>query len=154
MSWSPAYWLASFGGIGRAKYAPGTAASLVTVILWGLLEAVHPIPLVVHIPALIVAFFLGVVTATKVEEELGIADPSVVVWDEVVGQWTAVAAVPFSVNHALLAFALFRLLDIRKPGPIAWTEKLPRGWGIMVDDLVAGIVAGAIVYALFRYLGV
>ena len=153
MKHSPAYWVASFGGVGRAKFAPGTAASLVTIILWSLVSQFYTIPFMVNVVLISIAFFLGVLVSTRVEEELGVSDPSLVVWDEVVGQWTAVAAVPFSLYHALLAFALFRLLDIRKPGPIAWTQKLPRGWGVMVDDLVAGLVAGILVYAFYRYLG-
>ena len=68
-------------------------------------------------------------------------DPSIVVVDEIVGMWIAVLHLPWSFLSLLIAFILFRIFDILKPPPAAWVEQIPRGWGIMLDDVVAGIYA-------------
>jgi phosphatidylglycerophosphatase A len=82
-------------------------------------------------------------------------DPSIVVIDEVVGMWIALVAVPREMVPVILAFILFRLFDIIKPAPAHQLEHLPGGWGIMLDDVVAGIYANLAVHVLvlgFNYL--
>jgi phosphatidylglycerophosphatase A len=74
------------------------------------------------------------------EKEYG-EDPSQAVIDEVAGQWISLLFIPFSPLTVLLSFILFRLFDVLKPGPVDWAQRLPGGWGIMSDDVLAGIFA-------------
>ncbi len=84
---------------------------------------------------------LAIPAATIVARETGRKDPQIVVADEVVGQWITLIAAPASWKFALAGLILFRLFDITKPPPIRKIEFLPEGWGIMLDDVAAGIYA-------------
>jgi phosphatidylglycerophosphatase A len=96
--------------------------------------------------ALIVALFgLGVAAASRTEQVARRKDPSIVVVDEVVGMLVALWALPFQAGEAVAAFLCFRLFDIAKPFPIRRLEAQPGGWGIMLDDVVAGLYANAVV---------
>jgi phosphatidylglycerophosphatase A len=96
----------------------------------------------------------GILCAPAAIASFGVEDPSEVVIDEVAGVWLALAILP---THLLatplvaagVAFLLFRVFDIAKPWPVTWCEHLPAGWGIMSDDLAAGILAGGLATALF-----
>ena len=79
----------------------------------------------------------------------GIEDPGFVVIDEVAGQWIALLGCPFDLRHAAIALVLFRLFDITKPFPARQLESLPGGWGIVFDDVAAGLYAWGIA-ALLR----
>ena len=72
---------------------------------------------------------------------VGRKDPGIVVVDEVVGQWVTLAALPFTPVTAALGFLLFRVMDVVKPWPARDLERLPGGWGIMADDVMAGVYA-------------
>jgi len=89
-------------------------------------------------------FLVGVATSSSVERESGQPDPNFIVIDEVVGQWIALIAVPLRWQYALASFILFRGFDIFKPPPLRLLEKLPGGWGIMLDDVGAGLYALAL----------
>ena len=129
--------IATFFGIGKIPKAPGTCASLAAIpCFYFLLDK----PLF-HGAALIVVYFLGVYTSGKVEKDLGEKDPSNVVIDEVLGMGMAMLFLPREWPFVLTALILFRLFDIWKPYPIHRIEKLPGGWGVMTDDLVAGFYA-------------
>jgi phosphatidylglycerophosphatase A len=137
--------LATLCGIGRAPVAPGTVASAVAALLaWPL--AAHGGPAGVLAGAAI-ASLLGVWACSVHARRLGVTDPSECVIDELAGQWLACAFAPLSFEAFLLAFVLFRVFDIWKPGPIRRLEKLPGGYGIMADDLAAGLLAGILVAA-------
>jgi phosphatidylglycerophosphatase A len=84
---------------------------------------------------------VGIPAATIVARESGREDPGFVVVDEVAGQWIALIGVRADWEHALVALALFRLFDIWKPWPVRLLERLPGGWGIMLDDVAAGVLA-------------
>jgi len=84
---------------------------------------------------------LGVPAATIVERESGRTDPGFVVIDEVIGQWIALLGIPFDWRHGLIALVLFRIFDITKPFPVRRLERLPGGWGIVFDDVAAGLYA-------------
>ena len=86
-------------------------------------------------------FFVGVYAAARVARRLGIEDPSIVVVDEVLGMWLSILGLPFTPVVAVLGFLLFRILDIVKPYPAASLEHLPGGFGIMADDVAAGLYA-------------
>ncbi len=107
---------------------------------WGL----HPTPqtlLLALLAAIALAIILGVPAATIAARESGRHDPGFVVVDEVAGQWIALLGSRADWRHALLALLLFRLFDITKPFPVRQLESLPRGWGIVFDDLGAGLYA-------------
>lgn len=142
-------------GIGRARKAPGTIASLASlpfaaIILW----LGGPFILLLGGFA---AFALGCWSCGVYARESGKDDPSECVIDELSGQWIACAFVPvsFLLPGFVLAFLLFRLFDIWKPWPVSWAEKLPGGIGIMADDVIAGALAGlgvVVVFAAFQGL--
>ncbi len=83
---------------------------------------------------------LAIFLAGQTEKILGRKDPSQVVIDEIVGYMVAVAGMPFSWTTALLGFFIFRIMDILKPYPIRKIDqKMPGGWGIVLDDVLAGV---------------
>jgi phosphatidylglycerophosphatase A len=90
-------------------------------------------------------FGLGVAVATRVERAARRKDPSVVVIDEVVGMLVALYALPLQVVDVLVAFLCFRIFDITKPFPLRRLEAQPGGWGVMLDDLVAGLYTNVLV---------
>lgn len=90
---------------------------------------------------IIIVIALGVPAATIAARESGRHDPGFVVIDEVAGQWIALLACPIDWRHALIALFLFRLFDVTKPPPARQLERLPDGWGIVFDDVAAGLYA-------------
>ena len=135
-------WIATVAGAGYFPVAPGTIGSAVGVGLVAALEAIHfPGAWVdaLLVPAVVVIFFLGVWAAGQSEKFFGRTDPGHVVIDEVAGQMLTFLLVPHATWKILLVgFGLFRLFDITKPFPARRAERLPGGWGIMVDDMIAG----------------
>lgn len=124
-------------GSGFAPIAPGTVGALVTIIALWLL----PLPLMpVFSHLIVVFFFIGVWAAAVCEKQWG-HDPGRVNWDEVVGMMISVVAVPKTWPMYVAAFVLFRAFDVIKPFPVNRAEKLPGGWGIMIDDVIAGVYA-------------
>ncbi len=123
-------------GTGYAPLAPGTAGSLLALFL---IYYFYP-PFWLLFASILLLFFLGVYTSGKLENIHG-ADPSLVVVDEVVGMAISLLFLPRNWLLFLLAFLLFRLYDIVKPAPINSSQKLRAGWGIMIDDVLAGIYA-------------
>ncbi len=148
-----AWVIATFFGAGYGKPGPGTWGSVAAVLLWaGFAFAFHPSPLALTLAltaGIVLATFLGVPAATIVEREAGRTDPGVVVIDEVIGQWIALLASPTDWRHGLIALVLFRLFDITKPFPVRHLERLPGGWGIVFDDVAAGLYA-LVVASLIR----
>jgi phosphatidylglycerophosphatase A len=134
---SPNWWISTFFGIGKIPGAPGTWASIAAVPCFYPLLG-KPLQLAA---VLVGVYFLGVYTSTQMEKEVGEKDPSSAVIDEVLGMGVAMVAIPRQWPFVVMAFVLFRLFDIWKPFPLRRLEKLPGGWGIMTDDLVAGIYA-------------
>ena len=88
----------------------------------------------------IILFFLSVYCSQKTSDVLQVKDPKCVVCDEMIGFWVAMAFLPVTVFNVILGFLLFRLLDIIKPWPICYFERLPGGWGIVMDDIIAGLM--------------
>jgi phosphatidylglycerophosphatase A len=107
----------------------------------GELDLVYGVNILLTVFAAIVATVIGIPAATRVARESRREDPGHVVIDEVAGQWLTLTVCRPDWPHALLALALFRLFDITKPWPIRKLEALPGGWGIMLDDLAAGLFA-------------
>jgi phosphatidylglycerophosphatase A len=130
--------VATVFGSGYSPVAPGTAGSAVGLLLfWPLAALAWPWQL----GAAAVLFVFGSLAAGRVARLAGAKDPGVVVVDEVVGQWVTLVALPFTPVIAFLGFLLFRAMDVVKPWPARDLEHLPGGWGIMADDVAAGVYA-------------
>lgn len=125
-------------GLGYASFASGTVGSAGAALAYFFIPALHN-PLVL-MPIILATIALGVWASGVMEEEYG-EDPSQAVIDEVAGQWLALAFLPVTPFVVLLGFIFFRLFDILKPGPVDSLQNLPGGWGIMADDVLAGIFA-------------
>jgi phosphatidylglycerophosphatase A len=140
-----AFAVATFFGAGRLRPGPGTWGSMAAVLLWAAFAGlVHPRPhvlLLALVLGIALALLFGIPAATIAARESGREDPGFVVIDEVAGQWVALLFAPADWTHALIALLLFRLFDITKPFPIRRLENLPGGWGIVFDDVAAGLYA-------------
>lgn len=142
----PLSWLAFGLGTGLSPYGPGTLGALLALPLaWGLRLA-GP---VTYAFATVAVCLVGVAAAARAAQRLGVHDHPGINVDEVTGQLIACAAVPFDWRWFAFAFCLFRVLDIVKPWPLRWLDRrLGGGFGIMADDVAAGIIAGASLWAL------
>jgi phosphatidylglycerophosphatase A len=138
-------------GSGYSPVAPGTAGSAVGLLLYWPLHFASP---AVQVAAVAVLFAIGVVASTRVARGVGIEDPGIVVVDEVVGMWTSLLMLPLTPATAAAGFVLFRILDVFKPYPARQLESLPGGWGIMSDDVMAGIYANLLIRAGRMALGI
>jgi phosphatidylglycerophosphatase A len=140
-----AWTIGTFLGAGLLKPGPGTYGSIAAVLLWfGAAHLLHPAPVALAIGtaiAALVATLIGIPAATIVARESGREDPGHVVIDEVAGQLISLIAIPADWRHAVVSLLLFRIFDILKPPPIRQLERLPRGTGIMLDDVAAGLFA-------------
>ena len=143
--------LASLFGAGRAPIAPGTVGTLATLPLallawrqlpaWGL-----------ALIGLAVAG-AGVWAGDVAARATGLKDPGLVVIDEAAGMIITLVGVPFGWVNALAAFVLFRAMDVIKPPPARQFERLPGGWGIMLDDVMAGLYANLALRLLLKLAG-
>lgn len=140
-----AFAVATFFGAGRLKPGPGTWGSVAAVLLWAVAaRAVHLSAsslLLALLTGIGLALVLGVPAASIAAQESECDDPGFVVIDEVAGQWITLLFCPPDWAHGLIALVLFRLFDIAKPFPIRRLERLPQGWGIVFDDVAAGLYA-------------
>jgi len=147
--------LASCFGLGRLPVAPGTWGSLPPAVVFAVMCHFNTCPLLIAI--VMGAFVLAgsvvcIILAPDVIAATGKADPGEIVADELAGQAVTFLSVPFLFTGPLsagqiwtttaLGFLFFRILDIAKPWPIRKLEKLPKGWGVLADDLLAGVCAG------------
>ena len=149
--------LATFFYVGLLRPGPGTWGSLTALPLaWALHVAGGPLLLVL---ATAVVFGVGWWATAREEQRTGIEDPGEIVVDEVAGQWIALFPVSFGAAHVgaaitdlwpgwIAAFLLFRLFDIAKPGPVGWADRRGDTMGVMLDDVIAGLIAAVCVVAL------
>ena len=158
----PAHWVALGFGSGLSPFAPGTSGTLWAWLVFVLLQ-----PLMTDVAwGVLIALSLpiGWWASTVTAQHLRVMDPGCVVWDEIVAFWLVLWLVsPTGLLGQTIAFALFRYFDAAKPGPVGWADQLfhnvspatdPGAWrkagfGIMLDDLVAGACA-LLVVALWR----
>ena len=140
-----AWAIATVVGVGYGKPGPGTWGSVAAFLFWGAqayFRELSPHDILVGLLIWIaLAIALGVPASTIVARESGRKDPQFVVIDEVAGVWIALLFCPIEWSHALICLVLFRLFDITKPFPVRQLEKLPGGWGIVFDDVAAGLYA-------------
>jgi phosphatidylglycerophosphatase A len=139
--------VATWFGCGYFPWGPGTAGSLAALMIALVLHtysgAGRPVLLVITLLLLAPAIWASTQTARLLDKK----DPSIVVIDEVLGQWvTLLGATALRWKSFCAAFLLFRLFDIWKPWPVRDFEKLPEGVGIVADDLAAGIYGALILY--------
>lgn len=154
MKKTPLAWaLGTFFGAGYFPKGPGTAGSLAAILIaWPLAAAGVSGPWFAALA--VAALWPAIWSAGVVARESGRKDPQIVVVDEVVGQWMALAGARRVDWKALVvAFALFRFFDILKPPPLRLIERIPGGAGIVLDDLAAGIYAAATLSLVFWAAG-
>jgi phosphatidylglycerophosphatase A len=145
--------LATWFGCGYWPWGPGTAGSLAAVLIAVGLHTWFGAGRLTLAVLLLVLLLPGIWASTRTARLLKTDDPSMVVVDEVLGQWlTLLGASTLNWKTFLAGFLLFRLFDIWKPWPIRRLEALPEGTGIVVDDLGAGLY-GAIVLTVSGSLG-
>lgn len=141
-----AVFLASGGYAGFFPIAPGTVGSAVGLVLFWALRAWTP--WWTDGAAVLVALIAGIWAAGVTERVLQREDPGPVVIDEVLGMFLTVMFLPVNLMGALTGFVLFRIFDVLKPFPADRAERLHGGWGIMLDDAVAGLYAHLLLRAL------
>ena len=138
---SPLHFLAFGFGSGLSPRAPGTAGTVVALLLYLWMA---DWPLLFYSVFLLLAAVVGVFLCGESSRQLGVHDHPGIVWDEFVGFWLTMWAVPAQWTWIVLGFVVFRVLDIVKPWPIGFLDKnFEGGIGIMLDDIVAGLMACA-----------
>jgi phosphatidylglycerophosphatase A len=142
----------AFGfGSGLCLIMPGTCGTIVAIPIYLLLAN---LPLFYYLLILIIMIIVGFWLCGVTARDLGIHDPPSVVWDEIVGFLLTMIAVSMNWLWILIGFVLFRAFDIIKPWPISWVNKhVTSGFGIVLDDLLAGICAAVILQLIIYTCG-
>ncbi len=148
---NPIHFLAIGLGSGAAPKAPGTFGTVMAVLLYWPLSQ---LPLFPYCAVVLVAAIVGVYICGKTSKDWQVHDHGGIVWDEFVGYWITMIAIPVTWYWALLGFVLFRIFDIWKPWPISWLDKkVHGGLGIMIDDVVAGVFSWVILFGVVHFVG-
>lgn len=146
---NPIHFLSLGFGSGLMPFAPGTFGTLAAIPLYLLLCNLSVLNYSI---AVVILFLIGVFLCQKTTDELGVHDHSGIVFDEFVGFFITMIAVPHDWKWIVAGFVLFRLFDILKPWPISWLDKkVHGGLGIMLDDVLAGLFALAVMHLLLMY---
>ena len=142
---NPVQFLAFGFGSGLAPRAPGTAGTLAAIPLFLLVDAAlanTASPLLWYSLFIVVTAAVGVWICDRASAQMGVHDHPGIVWDEFVGYWITMWALPADWVWMLAGFVAFRIFDILKPWPIGWLDrKVAGGFGIMIDDVLAGMMA-------------
>ncbi|WP_187306911.1 phosphatidylglycerophosphatase A family protein [Candidatus Williamhamiltonella defendens] len=150
---NPIHLLATGFGSGLSSLSPGTMGSLAAIPFWFVLIA---LPNPFYIICLILSCGFGIYLCGRTAQEIGVDDPSCIVWDEFVGLWITLSLLPKEAQTPLwitVGFLLFRLFDIWKPFPICVIDRHIRGGvGIMLDDVIAGFFAAMMLFLFHRIL--
>jgi phosphatidylglycerophosphatase A len=147
---NPIHFLAFGLGSGAVPKAPGTFGTAMGVLIYVLLPAM---PILIYSGFLIVTFIFGIWLCGRTSADLKVHDHGGIVWDEFVGYWITMFMAPSGWLWLLIGFVLFRIFDIAKPWPIKWAdEKVEGGLGIMLDDVLAGIMAALCLQGLVLVL--
>ena len=141
--------IATVFGVGYAPLAPGTVASVVTVMVLGLV----PFSRAGLVVFLVVVVAMGTWAAHVAERVIGGKDPSAIVIDEVAGMTLSVVAFPLTPEVLAVGLALFRVFDVWKPPPARESQRIKGGVGVMIDDVIAGLYALVIIALMRRLLG-
>ncbi len=136
---NPVHFLAFGLGSGAAPWAPGTVGTLAAIPFFLLMQ---PLSLFWYGVILLVTSLIGIYLCGKTSDDMGVHDHGGIVWDEFVGYWLTMFAAPPGWLWIIIGFVLFRVFDIIKPWPISWADKkVAGGLGIMLDDILAGLMA-------------
>jgi phosphatidylglycerophosphatase A len=152
----PAHAIALGFGSGLSPKAPGTVGSLWGWASWLLIQ--NSLSLTTQAALILVSLLIGWWACTLTARNMGVSDPGAIVWDEIVAMWLILfLLMPAGFLAQLSGFLLFRFFDAVKPGPVAWADRLFKGfgwrggWGILFDDLVAALCT-LMVLALWRWI--
>lgn len=146
-----AMFLATAGHIGYSPFAPGTLGSLIGIPLCFLLAQIK---LAVAVIAVLLTIVLAVWISNSAEKTLKRRDPGCIVIDEIAGMMVTLIGVPLGPAAVIIGFTLFRILDILKPFPIRIIDRrLSGGFGIVADDVVAGLLANIATRILLLIIG-
>jgi phosphatidylglycerophosphatase A len=147
----PAGWIATGFGAGLSPFAPGTVGSAVALLPWLWLRE---LPTLACLGVIVAVFALGVWVSHVLVARLRAEDPGWIVVDEFVGQWLALVFAPPGWIWLLAGFLLFRLFDVWKPWPVSWADRnVEGGFGVMLDDALAGLLAGLALAAIAWSVG-
>lgn len=143
----PVQFLALGFGSGLAPKAPGTFGTLAAIPVFLGLALLSPVS---YFIAILVMSIAGIYICGKAATDVGVHDHPAIVWDEFVGFFITMFMVPVSWQSVLVGFVLFRLFDVFKPWPISFVDKnMSGGFGIMFDDILAGVFALVIMQLIF-----
>ena len=138
--------IATCGHVGYAPFAPGTFGSAAALVLYYLVR--RQASTAIELGTIGVVLVIGLWSATEAEHHFGGIDPGPVVIDEVIGMLLTLALHPVNVLGALTGFFIFRVLDVVKPWPARRLELLPGGYGVVLDDVMAGVYGNLMVWGL------
>ena len=146
-NWFNPIHLLAFGfGSGAAPKAPGTWGTLAAVLIYWPLSQLSPDH---YLLMLLVTSVMGIYICGQTARDLGVHDHGSIVWDEFVGFWITMFAAPVGWVWVVVGFVLFRFFDIIKPWPISWIDKkITGGFGIMLDDVIAGVMAALVLQGI------
>lgn len=143
---SPIHFLAFGFGSGLAPFAPGTFGTLAAVLLYLIFQSLDLLSYSLLTAAMCI---VGIWICGKSSEMLGVHDHGGIVWDEFAGYFVTMIAAPPGWIWIVIGFVLFRIFDILKPWPIKWADQhVSGGFGIMLDDIIAGLASFAILQVL------
>lgn len=150
-SWKKPIHILAFGfGAGASPKAPGTMGTLIAVPIFLLFA---DLPLWIYLVLVLLVCVAGIYICDRCASDLQVHDHSGIVWDEIAGFLITMIAVPVNLWTVLLGFLLFRLFDIWKPWPITYLDRhVKGGFGIMIDDVIAGLFAWLILFPLSIYV--
>jgi|APSaa5957512535_1039671.scaffolds.fasta_scaffold25778_1 phosphatidylglycerophosphatase A len=155
--YNPICFIALVGGAGLFRRAPGTLSSIVGLVIYWFVLSHFPIR--AYVAVILISCIIGIAVCHYAAEKIGKHDHSGIGWDEVVGMWVTMTAVTDEMMWlwVMVGFVLFRLFDIYKPYPISYIDRhLKGGLGIMLDDIVAGVLSCVSLHLLilvFNYIG-
>ena len=145
----PVLFLAFGFGSGMSKKAPGTMGTLAAIPVYWLFAQTNS---VVYALLMLVVSVIGIWICGIAADKLGEHDFGGIVWDEIAGYLITMCLVPLTWQTIIVGFILFRIFDILKPWPISWLDRYVQGgFGIMIDDVLAGIFAGALLLLAFNW---
>ncbi len=147
---NPIHFLAFGLGSGAVSKASGTFGTVVAIIPF--FFVLRYLSTTQYLVMLVITSLFGIFLCHKTAKDLGLHDHSGIVWDEFVGFWVTMFLAPKSWLYIILGFILYRFFDILKPWPISWLDKhVNGGFGIMIDDIFAGVVAFVVIQLLIRF---
>jgi phosphatidylglycerophosphatase A len=142
--------IATCAYVGYVPVAPGTFGSAVGVAIYYLVR--RRASAAIELGTIAVLLVVGLWAATEAEHHFGGIDPRPVVIDEVIGMLITLALVPVNAIGVVAGFLIFRVLDVVKPWPARRLEHLPGGFGVVLDDVMAGVYGNLIMMGLVRLL--